>query len=267
MDPSLGNKRNEIGDGEDGKPNQINEITRIYGNFTHDEKRVININGKPEEIIVSKIFDNEDFGYWRITVERPLRLNFKTSDERIKRLDEERSFINLAISKKKGSAAQSEINEGRSLQNKIRELLKTIDQNRVFTNREEFERVLVSKAENLNIFLYAPLKKSILNALSEQDDNADICIDHSGNPEPDTDLRDYENVPIKQDIQKFFEEEVLPHVPNAWIEESRTSKGYEINFSRYFYQYKPLREPSVIENEIKNLEKDLDGLLEEVFKS
>jgi type I restriction enzyme M protein len=95
----------------------------------------------------------------------------------------------------------------------------------------------------------ASVKKTMMKALSERDETADVCTDSKGNPEPDPELRDYENVPLKEDIYKYFECEVKPHVPDAWINEDvRDHKdgevgkvGYEINFNRYFYKYEPPR--------------------------
>ena len=95
------------------------------------------------------------------------------------------------------------------------------------------------------------LEKAILKALSEHDETADILYDKNGKPEPNPDLRDYENVPLGEDIRKYFKREVLPHVPDAWISEESKYRdhkdgeigkvGYEISFTRYFYEYKPLR--------------------------
>jgi len=119
MSRSLGNKRNEIGNGENGKLDQIAEITSIYDEFQADAKRRLEVDGKEKDIIVSKIFDNDDFGYWRITVERPLRLNFQVSDERIAKLESDAAFANLAVSKKRGGAALEEIEEGKKLQESI----------------------------------------------------------------------------------------------------------------------------------------------------
>ena len=105
----------------------------------------------------------------------------------------------------------------------------------------------------------------MLDALSERDETADIYTDKKGNPEPDADLRDYENVPLKEDIQKYFKREVLPHVPDAWIDEEKTKKGYEIPFTRHFYKYTPLRPLKEIESEIRQLEAEIQGMLKEVM--
>lgn len=146
---SLGNKRNDI------PKHYIDEITRIYADFKESD--------------VSKIFDNEEFGYSKIVVERP-----------------------------------------------------------------------------------------------QKDENGNI-IKKSGNPVADTNLRDTENVPLKEDIQEYFKREVLPYAPDAWIDENKTKIGYEIPFTRYFYKYVPPRPSEEIMSEILELEKSLDGSLEEIF--
>lgn len=266
MSRSLGNKRNEIGNGEDSKPNQIEEITRIYGEFQDNAKRKLEIDGKEQDVIVSKIFDNEDFGYWRITVERPLRLNFQVSDERIVKLENETAFMNLAESKKRGGVALREIEEGKELQESIKEALRTLGADCLYKNRDEFEKDLTDALKAADVKVSAPLKKAIMNALAEHDETADICTDKDGNPEPDTDLRDYENVPLKDDIHEYIKREVLPHVPDAWVDESKTRIGYEIPVTRHFYEYVPPRLLEEIEQEIKDLEEEIRWMLDEVIK-
>lgn len=153
---SLGNKRKEIGDGRDGKPDQIKTITRIYEVF--------------EDGPYCKIFNNEDFGYQRITVERPKR-----------------------------------------------------------------------------------------------NERGEIETDRKGDPVPDADIRDYENVPLKEDIEEYFKREVLPHLPDAWIDHGKTKTGYEINFTKYFYQYKPLRSLEEIRRDILALEKETEGMIKTIL--
>jgi len=101
-------------------------------------------------------------------------------------------------------------------------------------------------------------------ALSERDETADICTDSKGNPEPDPELRDYENVPLKEDIHEYMDREVLPHVPDAWVDESKTKIGYEINFNRYFYTYTPPRPLEEIETDLRLIEKEIADMLSEV---
>jgi type I restriction enzyme M protein len=243
MRKSLGNKRNEITDA------QIQSISHIYGEFVAGE--------------YSKIFDNADFGYWQITVERPLRLNFQASPERIARLQDETAFANLATSKKKGKVGEQEEAAGRKMQDAILALLKTLP-DRLVKDRSEFEGLLDVAVKSAAIKLAAPIKKAILSALSERDETAEMCRDKDGNPEPDSELRDYENIPLKEDIHAYFAREVLPHVPDAWIDASKTKVGYEIPFNRHFYQYTPPRPLAEIEADIKAIEQDILQMLREV---
>lgn len=264
MSRSLGNKRNEISDGEDGKPDQISEITRIYGEFQHNATRRLEVDGKEKDVIVSKIFDNEDFGYWRLTVERPLRLNFQVSEERIAKLESEAAFTNLAVSKKRGGAALEEIEEGKKLQESIKATLQTLG-NKLYKNLDKFEKDVTKVFKKADVKISAQVKKAILNALAERDETADICKDKDGNPEPDADLRDYENVPLKDNIDEYMKREVLPHVADAWVDESKTRVGYEIPFTRHFYEYVAPRPLEEIEKEIKDLEDEIQGMLTEVM--
>lgn len=242
MKKSLGNKRNEI------SPENIETITKLYGDFNQNE--------------FSKVFDNEDFGYQRITVERPLKLNFQASKERIEKLKEETGFINLASSKKKGVAGEKEVEEGIRLQTAILDLLSSMDSEKLYKNRDEFTKVLKQHIKKSSVDVSPALLKTIIKALSEQDETADVCT-VKGQHEPDTSLRDYENVPLKEDIHTYFEREVKPHVPDAWIDESKTKVGYEINFTKEFYKYKPLRSLDEIRADIVALEEEMEGLLKE----
>lgn len=99
----------------------------------------------------------------------------------------------------------------------------------------------------------------------ERDAKGEIVKDKKGNPKPDSSLRDTENIPLLMDIQEYMEKEVLPHVPDAWIDHSKTNVGYEINFTKYFYQYKPLRSLDEIRADILALEQETDGLLKNVI--
>jgi hypothetical protein len=138
-----------------------------------------------------------------------------------------------------------------------------------FNDREKFLAALDSATKSAGIKLSAPLRKAALSALSERDEAAEICRDDEGNPEPDPDLRDTENVPLGESVQAFFDREVKPHVPDAWInraildhKDGRVGKvGYEINFNRYFYKYQPPRPLEEIESDIKTIEKDILAML------
>jgi type I restriction enzyme M protein len=244
MRKSLGNKRNELSD------ENIAEMVRIYGDVTQ--------NGR------SKLFDNSDFGYRQITVERPLRLAFQVTPERVATLQEENAFQKLATSKKKGKEGQKEIEQGRELQRQIVAMLESMDASRLDKSRPEFESRLAEAVEEAGLKLSAPLKKATLNVMSERDETAEICHDTDGNPEADSELRDYENVPLKEAIHEYFNREVLPHVPDAWIDESKTKTGYEVPFNRHFYKYTPPRSLEAIKAEIKTIERDILNLLAEV---
>jgi type I restriction enzyme M protein len=252
MRKSLGNKRHEIGDGSNGKPDQIADITRLYGEFKEGEH--------------VKIFDNSDFGYRRITVERPLKLNFALTEERMVRVREAGPFVNLATSKKRkdSKAADAEIAEGKSLQEAILKALKTLESQGVVKNRDEFSEQMKTAFKKARVAVPAPLFKAILIGLAERDETADICTESNGNPEPDPELRDYENVPLKEDIGKYMAREVLPHVSDAWVDENKTKVGYEINFNLYFYQYTPLRPLGEIEADLQQIENEIADMLAEV---
>lgn len=271
MRKSLGNKRNQIGDGEENRPDQISEISKIYGNFQHDEKRIMDIDDIKKELIISKIFDNTDFGYSKITVERPLRLNFQANEERIKLLDDIRAFQKIAESDKKNETIrQQEIDAGMKRQQAIKSMLNQLakaTEAKLFKDRLSFLKEIKSIDQNTNIGLSATELKAVLEALSEKDETAEICCDAKGNPETDTDLRDTENVPLKENIEKYFKREVLPHVPDAWIDHSKTKIGYEIPFNRHFYCYEPPRALETIATDIKILEEKIVTLLAEITSS
>jgi len=244
MRKSLGNKRNEICE------KQRDEITRRYGAFKEGES--------------VRIFDNADFGYQRITVERPLRLNFAVDEERLKRVQETKPFADLATSKKRKDtkAAQSEIEAGMRQQQEILSVLQSLPSGKVWKNREAFLTELKEAFKRSSFIIpNSAFLKAILMALSERDETADICTDNKGNPEPDPELRDYENVPLKEDVDEYMKREVLPHVPDAWIDYTKTKIGYEINFNRYFYKYTPPRPLEEIETDLKQIEKEIADML------
>ena len=279
MPKSLGNKRNKLGDPSDrpGERDQIGEITRIFGNFKHGETRSFTeedpITRQPVEKtrVVSKVFGTADFGFHKITVERPLRLNFQPTLERIARLETERGFVKLATSNKKNEKARlAEIAEGKQRQAAIRKLLVDFTARHgdtVYKDRGAFLADLPEADRAGNVHLTAAELRVVLAALGERDETADVCRDRHGNPEPDSELRDTESVPLKESIQAYFVREVLPHVPDAWIDESKTKVGYEIPLTRHFYQYEPPRPLEVIEADIKTLERDILKLLAEVTGS
>ena len=276
MPKSLGNKRNKLGDPVDrpSEPDQIGDVTRLFGSFTDGETRTFTeddpITKQPVDKVrvVSKVFDNADFGFHKITVERPLRLNFQATAERIARLESETGFAKLATSAKKNEKARlEEIEVGKQRQDEIRRLLARFAQahgETLFGDRTAFLTALRDVDRAAGVRLSAPELKAVLAALGERDDTAEICRDRDGNPEPDAELRDTESVPLKESITEYFKREVLPHVPDAWIDESKTKVGYEIPLNRHFYRYEPPRPLEVIEADIKALEDDIKRMLGEV---
>jgi type I restriction enzyme M protein len=153
MRKSLGNKRHEISD-----PHR-EELVRLYAEFKESEH--------------CKIFDNRDFGYNRITVERPLKLNFEVNEERLERVKESKQFQSLSESKKRKdqSVIDKEVEEGKKLQEKILSTLSQITGK--YTNQDSFMKEFDSKFKSNNIPLSTPLKKSIVSCLSERDENAE----------------------------------------------------------------------------------------------
>ena len=222
MKKNLGKKRRKITD------EQINNIVTLYRERPDNE--------------VSKVFDFRDFGYRKVTVERPLRLNFQATPERIARLDEVKAFQNLAGSKKRDPLQKGADEEaGRQEQKRIKAMLADMPST-CFKNRDDFLETLAEAASAHDYKLKAPIRKLILRALGEPDESADICHDKKGNPEADSSLRDSEHVPLTEDVDAYFEREVEPHVPDAWVntdvrdhKDQQIGKvGYEINFNRYF---------------------------------
>lgn len=236
MRKSLGQKRKEITN-EDRK-----EILKLYQDYKESKK--------------VKIYDTTHFGYRQITIERPLQLNWQASPERIAKLD------TIASLEKKPERLEL-----------LKEIASKIDPKKAYTNRSEFEGRLKVARQDVGKATTPGEIKLLMNALSERDENAPVITDSKGNPEPDSDLRDTENVPLGVDISEYFEKEVKPYFADAWINESvkdhkdgETGKvGYEIPFTRYFYEYKPPRKLEDIEADIKEAEAELLKLLKEVL--
>jgi type I restriction enzyme M protein len=218
---SLGKKANEFSD------DNIHKITEIYLKQTE--------NG------VSKLFDCDDFGYYKITVERPLRIAFQFDEEKAKIEKWNTKFSNwIAILKKLfGTAKQMNFNDVKAKVTKY-----AADNDIKFSDKD---------------------KKDLFEPFISKDPTAEKVIKKKTKEktdyEPDSDLRDTENVPLKEDITEYFNREVIPHAPDAWIDETKTIKGYEINFSRYFYKSKPLRTLDEIKADILALDKETEGLL------
>jgi type I restriction enzyme M protein len=275
MRKSLGSKRKEI------SQTNIEEISRIYGEFKEGE--------------FCRIFDNKEFGYLKVTIEQPLRLNFQISQERIDNLYAESAFSNLydedkmaelqlkkdALSIKKKELAELEdyIN-GKKLQESIVSALQAHISDKIVKNRETFETKLSSILRDLKIS--SAVLNAVMNGLSERDETADYCL-KAKKKEPDPSLRDTETIPLsinvdgfstdselhikkeKQNILDYIEREVKPHVNEFWIDNSKTKIGYEIPFTRYFYKYEELRPFKDIMAEIEELEKEIQTEIQKVL--
>jgi type I restriction enzyme M protein len=310
MKKSLGDKRKRIGDGTEGSPDHIAKLTRLYAEFTSDARMTVaqvrtNIDPDRDQarsVPVSKVLDNQDFGYLKIIVERPLRLNFAVTDERIERFRAGVAFEGLAISRKRKDKKkiEEEVLEGEAAQMAILKVLRGMKpgyvDGSVVKDRAVFDSQLTDTFEVAGIGLDAKLKTAMLSsgALGERDATAEICCDRKGNPEPDASLRDTENVPfpngidlplpldyegkknkgkisvepllelVRDHCEAYLKAEVLPYRPDAWIDHGKIKVGYEIPFSRHFYEYEPPRPLDQIEADIAALEKDILLLLKDV---
>ena len=238
MRKSLGNKRKMI------SKEQIQELKEIYSKF--------------EESELSKIFDNDDFGFRKITVDRPLKLKFEINEETLETFRNSSQYINLAVSKKKKEELKEiEEVEGRKKQEKLIESLSKIT--KTYSDREEFLKDLKNQFKTDGIdFIKGGLLKAIWSNIGVRDEDAVVCKNNKGIVEVDTSLRDSETIPLKEDVEEYFQREVVPHVPDAKIDESTLDKiGYEIPFTRHFYKYEKLRGFEEIMGEVRELEKEI----------
>ena len=180
-------------------------------------------------------------------------------------------FQNLAKSKKRaGPAHDAEVADAQARQEAIRGLLHSLAGQmggQVMADREAFVAVLRGAEQAAGVRLTAAERKTVLSALGERDPQAEVCRDRRGNPEPDTELRATETVPLREDVDTYIAREVLPHVPDAWVDESKTKVGYEIPLNRHFYVYESPRPLEEIEADLQALEKEIAGLLSDVVRS
>ena len=232
MRKSLGSKRKYLAEAE------INDIVRVYG--------------ENEASSISKIFNTTDFGYRRITVERPLQLSYFPHDaDKLESLSNDKAFVKLA-----------------ELGEEILKALAAIESDKIMSRTEfkkELDKQMTSK-------LSATQFKLIQKHISVHDDEAELCKDSKGKLEANADLRDYENIPLSEDIKEYFVREVTPHVPLAWIDEKKRDAkdgevgivGYEIPFNRHFYEYTPPRELEEIDSELETLNLEIMEMLREI---
>jgi type I restriction enzyme M protein len=233
---SLGSKRHEI----DAESKQ--KIVELYEKFEENE--------------FSKIFKTTDFAYRQITIERPLKLKFEVSKDSLEKISHENAFKKLPV---------KEMEEVITI---FDQLIK--DFKIPVNSRDLFIQKLQPYFKHLK--KSATIIKIVVDALGERDEAAVICRDKEGNIEPDSEMRDYENVPYEMDIREYFEKEVKPYVPDAWINESvkdhKDGKvgivGYEIPFTRHFYKYEAPRSLEAIEADIEKVENELLDLLKQL---
>ncbi|HCG7780718.1 TPA: SAM-dependent DNA methyltransferase [Vibrio parahaemolyticus] len=233
MRKSLGSKRKEL------TPEAIDTIVQTYGQFAENE--------------FSKIFDYKEFGYRKITVERPLKLAIYPKDEhRLEALQADKAWGKL----------------GESVQNAVLETLASFPEEKLLS-RDAFLKAFIAKLNGIK--LTAAQQKMIVKHLGEHDDEAEVCKT-KGKVEANPDLRDNENVPLTETVDEYFAREVLPHVPDAWIDTKKTDErdgevgvvGYEIPFNRHFYVYEPPRALETIDADLDAVSAEIMQLLQEV---
>jgi type I restriction enzyme M protein len=236
MRKSLGDKRKQI------SKDQIKHITELYVNAVAVEGD----EGHPDHAKV-KIFGTREFGYHRITVERPLKLRFEITEDTLAALEESKP-----LSKWDGRGA---------FITAVRGLLGTVWWTK---NEAQAGMLTATMADGALWPAGAPYQKAIWGAVAVSDPEGEVQLAKDGTPEPDPDLRDYEIIQLDKDIDEYFAEEVTPHVPDAWIDRTKTKIGYEIPFTRHFYVYTPPRPLAEIDAELRDLESQIQKLLGEV---
>ena len=245
MKKSLGQKRKEISD------QQIEEIRDFYVNAEVGDK--------------VKIFDNEDFGYRKITIERPLRMKFIISDEGLSKVSSDKAF------EKSKNKTQKTIDQQLTIQEIIVNTISEL-RGKQFNTKIDFEKKLTSLFMSKGLKITTSQMKVLIKIFGVRDEKAEVSIGTDGNPEPDPELRDYENVPLKEDINIYFNREVKPFISDAWINENvkdindgKIGKiGYEIPFNRYFYKFIQPRPLDEIDTDLKKLANEIIELLKEV---
>lgn len=243
MRKNLGSKGREV------PASAIAEIVKIYRSMP---------DGDNELAEFSKVFDTTAFGYREIRVERPLRLKFQAEDDTIQRLANEKPIQKLGEEEwqKLSHALTSDLTE------------------QVWMDRALFTKALEKTLRVAGLKISAPAKKAIVSAFGQRNEDAEICRDKNGQPEPDPITRDHELVPLDQEWPDYVAREVAPFTPDAWVDENHRDSitgevgriGYEINFNRYFYRYTPSRPLEEIAAELRDLEAEISGLLKEAVQ-
>lgn len=248
---NLGSKRYEM------SSVNIDEVLKIYNNQQEGEK--------------AKIFPTTAFAYREIAIQRPLRLKFAVTDESLTRLKEHKEFLNDRPSKKSGDKGEAENVAWQKLRVAIYQTLETM-RGKVITSRKVFLDALEDGIQEKELTLSKRILKIVWQEIGERDETAELCKDEDGEPEADNDLKDYERVPWGMDIHEYFEKEVKPYAPDAWIDETVKDEkdgnigtvGYEIPFTRFFYKYLAPRDVADIEADIAQTEEEIQVLLKKI---
>jgi type I restriction enzyme M protein len=237
MRKSLGDKRKFV------TPEQISELTRLYA-------EALDVAADPYHPMHEKVkvFANDDFGYHRITIERPLKLRFEVTEETLNALLASKPIIRAI--------------DAPAFAEALRPLLGTI-----WRKKTEAWGAMrrAAVAAGASWPTAAPFGRALRDVIGVRDEDGEVQM-INGSPEPDPELRDFENVPLSDEIDKYLAREVLPHVPDAWVDHSRTKIGYEIPFTRHFYKYRPPRPLAVIDAELRNIEVEIQELLKAVVE-
>lgn len=229
MRRSLGDKRRKLGEVEEGEPDQIGDIVKLYGQLEENE--------------YSKKFKNSDFGFTRVTIERPLRLHYQMS------VDDKARYLNAFPH--------------------LLENIQTIDR--------ELGREVHLDWNDVDKQIHKILKKSgsswksnehrlFREVFSRRNPDAKEVLKGKNLFEPDPELRDYENIPLNDNIEDYFIREVKPHLPDSWMDRTKDKVGYEINFNRYFFNYYQPRNLIDIDKEMKEVEDQILKLLNDVIE-
>lgn len=232
MRKSMGNKRRKIGDQDEGEPNQIGEIVKIYGRFDD-----------PQDKKVSKVFRNAEFGYTRVTIERPLRLQYQMT------LEDKARFLNAYP----------------ALLDDIQAIDATLGRE-VMLNWNKVDKTIKGILKKNKSKWKNTASKLFRDVFTKTNPNAEKVKKGKNEYEPDSQLRDYENIPLEKDIDEYFRTEVFPHVPDAWMDRAKDKVGYEINFNRHFYVPVKTRDLTEIDRDLKIVEDEILKLLREVVE-
>jgi len=240
MEESLGEKRHRLTD------EHIREITNLFGDFQANER--------------SKILPNEEFGYRRIVIDRPLRMSFQATEARIESLDEERAFTN----------------RDKEIQEEIKEALSLLDSDQVSKDRDVFMKSVKNCFSQKGLDVRKSVYNAVETSLGKRDSSAEVVTSSNGDPEHDTNLRKYERVPLGTDPVEYYRSEVKPYVPESWLNQSSSyhddidgelgEVGYEIRFRPYFHHYEGPRPVDEIDDEILSFRDEIVNLLSGVVQ-